>query len=330
MLRMFRNREVQAALGLIVVISAAGTLGAASISSASAGVAAAVSVLLVSVFIVYTAWRYREVDKLSQYLRRVVQGDHTLDIRDNAEGELSILKNEIYKVTVMLSEQASALRREKGNLADALSDISHQLKTPLTSMFVLTDLLCEDLPEERRQEFTDKLRNQLERLQWLVTSLLKLSKLEAGTIEFRRRQVEAGRIVREACEPLMIPMELKGHSLVIHCPECRFSCDPNWTVEALVNIIKNCVEHTPAGGEIKISCQDNPLYLEISVEDSGSGIDKEDLPYIFNRFYKGKNAGDDSVGIGLAMAKGIISAQGGTIDVRSSREGAKFFLRFHK
>lgn len=313
---------------LMLLVGIVGTFVGATMGAA--GIIAVVSAVFVMLFLGFTWWRYRELDRLTQYLTRVVEGDYGLDIRDNAEGELSILKSEIYKVTVMLSEQAAALRREKGNLADALSDISHQLKTPLTSMFVMTDLLCGDLPEPKRVEFTGKLRKQLERIEWLVTSLLKLSRLDAGTVELRKTAVFTKQLVSAACEPLLIMMELRDQKLVLNCSEFDFVCDFNWTVEALVNILKNCVEHTPQGGEIRVSCIDYPLYSEIVIEDTGKGIDKADLPYVFNRFYRGKNAGDDSIGIGLAMAKSIVVAQGGSIDVRSSGSGSKFMLRFFR
>ncbi len=330
MMRILRNREVFVALGIMLLIAAVGVIGGLFVSAVVARIVGAVSLVLILVFLLFAWWRYRELDRLSDYLLRVVEGDYGLDIRDNAEGELSILKSEIYKVTVMLNEQAAALRREKGSLADALSDISHQLKTPLTSMFVMTDLLCGELPEAKRVEFTDRLRSQLERIQWLLTCLLKLSKLDAGAVEFRKDKVAAKEVIAAACEPLLIVMELKGQKLTLDCPGFEFVCDLNWTAEALVNILKNCVEHTPAGGEIRISAVDYPLYTEIIVEDNGGGIDQADLPYIFNRFYRGKNAGEDSIGIGLAMAKGIVAAQGGSIDVRSDSKGSRFMLRFYR
>lgn len=323
---MFRNREVLLMTVIMVLLSAVGIV--AGYSRNAVGIIAVISTVFVLLFLSFTCWRYRELDRLAEYLTQVVEDNYDLDIRNNTEGELSILKSEIYKVTVMLREQAVALQKEKGNLADALSDISHQLKTPLTSMCVMTDLLSGDLPQDKRVEFTDKLRRQLERIQWLVSSLLKLSRLDAGTVEFRKTTVPAGELVSAACEPLLIPMDLKDQRLIVDCPEFEFNCDWNWTVEALVNIVKNCVEHAPAGGEIRIKCLDYPLYTEIAVEDTGKGIDKGDLPYIFNRFYKGKNAGKDSVGIGLAMAKSIVTAQGGSINVRSSSLGSKFILRF--
>ncbi len=330
MMRMLRNREIQITLGIMLLVAFLGVIGGYFISQVAARVVAVVSLVLILVFIFFTSWRYRELDKLSDYLLRVVEGDYGLDIRDNAEGELSILKSEIYKVTVMLNEQATALRSEKGNLADALSDISHQLKTPLTSMFVMTDLLCGELPETKRVEFTDRLRSQLERIQWLLSCLLKLSKLDAGAVEFKKGKVSAQQVIAAAWEPLQIVMELKNQKMMVECTDFDFSCDLHWTVEALVNILKNCVEHTPTGGEIRVSAVDYPMYVEISVEDNGGGIDPADLPYIFKRFYRGKNAGADSIGIGLAMAKGIVVAQGGSVDVRSDSTGSRFMLRFYR
>lgn len=330
MFHLLRNSEVSRMLTVLGVIGLAGLAAAAFISWTAVAVVVSVAVLFLATVLFFAKRHYREVDKLSQYLSQVVKGEYSLDIRDNAEGELSVLKNEIYKVTVMLQEQAAALRQEKVTMANALSDISHQLKTPLTSMFVMTDLLCGDLPEEKRMEFTGKLHAQLERLQWLVSSLLKLSKLDAGTVKFKRERVAASSLLEAACAPLLIPMELKELSLRVDCPDLDLVCDSNWTIEALVNILKNCVEHTPQGGEIRISCTANPLYTEITIQDNGPGIAAADLPYIFQRFYKGRNAEDDSVGIGLAMAKSIITGQEGSIDVRSSAEGSSFLVRFFR
>lgn len=328
-MRMLRNPEVLAILAVIVLLGAAAVAVSFWVSAAAAVIAALVGGYSL-VFLGFTRWRYRELDRLAAYLVRVVEGDYDLDIRDNAEGELSILKSEIYKVTVMLTEQAAALRREKSFLADALSDISHQLKTPLTSMFVMTDLLCGELPEGKRVEFTGRLRSQLERIQWLLSCLLKLSKLDAGAVEFRCDSITPRWLFTAASEPLLIALELKEQRLLTDCSDFEFACDPNWTVEALVNVLKNCVEHTPAGGEIQLRAADNPLYTELTIADNGPGIDPGDLPFIFNRFYRGKNAGEDSIGIGLAMAKSIITAQAGNIEAYSDQMGSRFVLRFHK
>ncbi|PIH03137.1 sensor histidine kinase [Clostridium combesii] len=276
---------------------------------------------------------YEEIEKLSGYLRRISNGEYSLDIRDNAEGELSILKNEIYKVTLMLSKQGELLRKEKVQLAKAISDISHQLKTPLTSMMVMADLLSDDnLNEEKRIEFTKNIEMQLDRMQWLLTSLLKISKIDAGTVNFKKDKVVVSTLIEKAVKPLLIPVEIKKQTLNIKGDSSvNFTGDLNWTIEALINIIKNCIEHTQEGGIISISFDENPLFTEIKIWDNGNGIQKEDLPYIFKRFYKGKNASEESIGIGLAMAKSIIISQNGDINVTSRKnEGTCFNIKFYK
>jgi signal transduction histidine kinase len=291
------------------------------------------SVLLTFISLWMTRRRYSDMKELSGYLRRIYSGDYSLDIRDSVEGELSILKNEIYKVTLILSKQADQLLAEKEQLANAISDISHQLKTPLTSMTVMADVLSsEGLEPDKRKEFTKTLDTQLERMEWLLTSLLKLSKIDAGTINFKKEQVTAAELVDKALKPLLIVMELKDQKLVVEdAGKVTFFGDCNWSVEALINILKNCIEHTPEGGTIMIQTEDNPIYTGIIITDNGRGIAKEDLPYIFKRFYKGKNAGEESVGIGLAMAKSIIEKQNGDITVTSQpSEGSRFVIKFYK
>lgn len=280
-----------------------------------------------------TKWRYSEIERLSHYLRQISSGDLSLDVRDNYEGELSILKSEIYKVTRMLSEQRFELQQDKINLTNAISDISHQLKTPLTSMMVMTDLLSNsDLPEEKRSEFTHHIQKQIERIEWLVSSLLKLSKIDAGTVSFKKDTLLVGKLIEKALAPLLIPMDIKQQSIIIHGDDnVSFVGDLNWTVEALVNILKNCVEHTPESGNISISYAENALFTEIIMTDSGKGIPKEELPYLFHRFYKGKNASEDSIGIGLAMAHRIVTSQNGAIEVSSVvNQGTTFHLKFYK
>jgi signal transduction histidine kinase len=289
--------------------------------------------LLTGITVYFTRRRQRDIAELSDYLRKISGGDYSLDIRDNMEGELSILKNEIYKMTLILSNQADLLKSEKEQLADAISDISHQLKTPLTSMMVMTDLLKQDdLDPARRKEFTKNLEAGLERMQWLLTSLLKLAKIDAGTVPFKKESVLIPELIDQAMKPLLIPMELKEQKLSMKGDHAvTFLGDRNWTAEAVINIIKNCIEHTPKGGEISIQYSENPIYTEIVISDNGIGIEKKDLPYIFKRFYKGKNASEDSVGIGLAMAHSIITSQNGTISVTSRKmQGTSFYIKFYK
>ncbi|BFH68382.1 hypothetical protein J27TS7_54200 [Paenibacillus dendritiformis] len=330
---MLRNREIQILLLTMSFISLAATVAAAWISPVAAALVFAASALLIGSSIAFTRWRYREIEKLSSYLRQISSGNDSLDVRDNQEGELSILKNDIYKVTLMLSEHRSLLQQDKIQLTDAISDISHQLKTPLTSMTVMADLLRDpELPQAKRTEFTRNIRIQLERIDWLVTSLLKLSKIEAKTVSFKKDRVPVNMLVHKALEPVLIPMDIKDISVSVQGEETvAFIGDLQWTAEALINILKNCVEHTEEGGAIAISFSENALFTEIIIEDNGKGIPKEDLPYIFKRFYKGKNASEGSIGIGLSMAHSMITSQNGVIDVASGKDkGTQFRIKFYK
>jgi signal transduction histidine kinase len=269
---------------------------------------------------------------LSAYLRQIDAGDYALDVRDNGEGSFSLLKNDLYKVTVRLREQAELLQKDKTALSNLIADISHQIKTPLTSLGVLVDLLAEDPPEKDRRAFVERLRTQLGRIQWLVGALLKLARLDAGTAAFKSEPVDLRQLIERALEPLQIPLEIKGQHLEVHGEaEASFTGDIHWSAEALTNVVKNCIEHTPEGGKIEILYGANALYTEIIVSDDGEGIASRDVPNIFNRFYRGEKAGENSVGIGLALAKAIFTAQGGDISIRSERgAGTSFTIRvFH-
>jgi signal transduction histidine kinase len=311
----------------------AATVAAAFISPLAALLTFLACGLIIGCSWMYTKWRYREIAKLSKYLRQISGGDYSLDVRDNQEGELSILKNEIYKVTLMLSEQNSLLQQEKLRLTDAIADISHQLRTPLTSMMVMADLLSDaKLPEAKRTEFTHRIRMQLERIEWLLSSLLKLARIDAGTVVFKKDLILVKELIQRAFEPVSIPMDIKEQTVSITGDDgVSFRGDLNWSTEALINILKNCVEHTPEGGVISVSFAENALFTEIIIADNGGGIPKDDIPYIFQRFYKGVNAGEGSIGIGLAMAHSIISAQNGAIEVKSEgNKGTQFKIKFYR
>lgn len=331
---MLRNREIQKmllAMGAISLVAAGIT--AAAIPGSAAALVLLTAVLLIGCSLLFTKWRYQEIARLSGYLRRISSGDYSLDVRDNYEGELSILKNDIYKVTLMLSEHKALLQQDKNRLTDALSDISHQLKTPLTSMMMLADLLTDaKLPDDKRAEFTRSLRIQLERMEWLVSPLLKLSKIDAGTVSFKKEPIVVRNLIDRALEPLFIIIDIKEQMVDINGDDgVTLIGDFNWTAEALINILKNCVEHTPQAGWISLSFSENALFTEITITDSGPGIAKEDIPNIFKRFFKGKNATEGSIGIGLAMAHSIITSQNGDIEVQSEPDkGTRFRIRFYK
>ncbi len=330
---MLRNKELRGILLLGILFILVGTILGALVDYRAAALVLVCTGAVFAVFFTYTLRRYRAIQRLSEYLSSVYMGEHVMDIRDNREGELSILKNDLYKVTLTLSEQSELLKKDKQYLADTLSNISHQLKTPLTSMFVMTDLLHKpDLPQGKKEEFLKNITNQLKRIEWLVSSLLKLSKIDAKTVVFKKEEVPVAQLIQKALEPISIPMELKGLTLTVDCErDIAVVTDMNWTAEALLNVLKNCMEHTPSGGRINITCLSTPLHAELTIEDSGTGIEAEDILYVFDRFYKGKNAGTDSVGIGLAMAKTILTSQNADISVQSEPgKGARFTVKFFK
>ena len=214
---------------------------------------------------------------------------------------------------------------------DAIADISHQLKTPLTSMIVMNDLLKTEEDNEKRIEFLNTQSNQLDRMSWLIQTLLKLSKIDAGTIAMKPEEIKADELIKEVIKPFEIQMDLKNITYSQNDSDMTFKCDKNWTIEALQNIVKNCIEHMDNGGSLVINVSDTNIFRQIEIKDTGCGILDEDLPHIFERFYKGKNAGKDSVGIGLALSKSIITSQHGDIIVESKEgEGTTFFVRFYK
>jgi signal transduction histidine kinase len=285
---------------------------------------------IIGICIFFTMRRYRKISELCLYLQKITRGETALDIRDNTEGELSILKNEIYKVATALTGQAKLLKKDKTELSNALSDISHQLKTPLTSMNIMIDLLAdENLPDEKKNEFLDSIRAGLDRMEWLVLTLLKLARLDAGAVPLKKNDVLLSSLIEKSLVPMLIPMEIKNQSYSVQGEDINIFCDFDWTVEAIGNIIKNAVENTPENGKIEILYGANPIYSYITVHDGGPGISKNDMPHLFKRFYRGYNTGRDSAGIGLAMSLAIMRKQNGDIEAANDNGGV-FTLKFYK
>lgn len=272
------------------------------------------------------------IRNISKYINRLLNKDYSLDIIDNDEGSLSALKNDIYKITVILKEQNEELKEDKMHLANNLADISHQLKTPLTSMLIMSDLLENDtLSKEDQTKFLNVIRSQLKRIEWLVSSLLKMAKLDAKTVEFKKEKIYADDLILKATEPVNILMKEKNQRFILCGDNPILNIDINWTSEALLNIIKNCSEHTQKNGEIKAEIFDSVMYTEIVISDNGEGISSKDLPFIFERFYRASKSNTDSVGIGLAMSYSIITNQNATIHVKSKLDvGTTFSIRFYK
>lgn len=281
-------------------------------------------------FLGYSKIQKKQTMDIAKRIERINLGDYSLQIDENSEDELSLLDNQIYRTTVKFREQAENSRKDKENLQKSLSDISHQLKTPLTSIIVMVENILDDddMPLEIRREFLNDIKHNTNTISFLVQSLLKLSKLDAEAVKFRYEQVEVKSIVDECIKNTAVMAEILGVRLETDCNDIILNCDRKWLCEAITNIIKNCIEHSQ-NGNIKITADQNKLYTKISIKDNGSGITKEDLPHIFERFYKGKNSSDDSVGIGLSLAKTIIEKQGGYISVSSElNKGSEFVIKF--
>jgi signal transduction histidine kinase len=281
-------------------------------------------------FLGYLKIQKKQTMNIAKRIERINLGDYSLQIDRNSEDELSLLDNQIYRTAVKFREQAENSNKDKENLQKSLSDISHQLKTPLTSIIVMVENILDDddMPLEIRREFLNDIKHNTNTISFLVQSLLKLSKLDAEAVKFRYEQVEVKSIVDECIKNTAVMAEILGVRLETECNNIILNCDRKWLCEAVTNIIKNCIEHSQ-NGNIKITADQNKLYTKISIKDNGSGITKEDLPHIFERFYKGKNSSDDSVGIGLSLAKTIIEKQGGYISVSSElNKGSEFVIKF--
>ena len=330
-MKLLKNKEVRSALLWQLSVSVI-ACPLCFLFDLRAGLTAVVlSLLLMLIYCIGTYKRYRRIASLADDINHVLHGDSPIDFDNYSEGELSILHSEIYKMTIRLREQQQKLLSDKNYLADSLADISHQIRTPLTSINLLVERLsASGLTDECRHQLTNELYGLLDRIDWLITTLLKISKLDAGTVQFNKETVSLEMLINKSCAPLLIPIELRGQELII-CAEGNFYGDPAWTSEAVGNIVKNCMEHTPDGGKIEIEAAENALYSEIIIKDNGTGISPEDLPHIFERFYKGKDSDGKSFGIGLALSRMIIAGQKGTVKAENRKNtGAMFTLRFYK
>ena len=330
-MKLLRNPEIKKNLlcfGLFTLFASIG----AFVWNAYFGIyTLAVCFLFVVIYLMIMYHRYKRISRLSESIDKLLHGDQSISFDDYKEGELGILQSELSKMTIRLREQQQHLQDDKIYLSDSIADISHQIRTPLTSINLIVSFLSEpDITVERRLTLTRELFSLLSRIDWLITTLLKISKLDAGTVQFKREDIALETLVQKAASPVLVPIELRGQSFSVNA-EGSFQGDVSWTVEALGNIIKNCMEHTPEGGRIEVVAKDTALYSEIIISDNGSGIDKEDLPHIFERFYKGKDSGDNSFGIGLALARMIVTAQNGTLKAENGvNGGAVFTMRFYK
>ncbi|TCL41554.1 sensor histidine kinase [Harryflintia acetispora] len=329
---MFRGREVRRFAVLFLVITAAAAAAGFAIRPAAGALALALSAALGTAFFAFTKARYRSIARLSEQIDLVLHNAERLYISESDEGELAILQSEITKMTLRIREQNEALKREKGRLAESLADIAHQLRTPLTSANLILSLLKNSPEEKERKALLRETEELFLKMEWLIDSLLKLSRLDAGIVEFQSGRIDVNALMSAALRPFLIPMELHGVQVTTDLPRgMEMMGDGDWLSQAVQNILKNCMEGAGDGGRIKISGADTPLYTEIAIRDSGPGFEKEDLPRLFERFYRGKDSGAAGHGIGLALCKTIITRQGGTITAKNHPQGgAVFTIRFPK
>lgn len=344
---MLRNREIARFSAGVLAISAAAVAAAyCFVGDAAAACVAATVILLTCVFAVFTHARYQELSLLSSKIDAILNGDRNLSFEGMQEGELSILANELDKMVSRLYLTTDQLERESASLAD----ISHQLKTPMTSMSIMCELMktrvreSSNIDEDDARYLLGKLRSvQLlqERVRWLVSVLLKLARIDAGVVKLATQQVDAAVVVKEAAESLAIPFDLANVELVLNLEDgSSYIGDAAWSREAILNVMKNCMEHAGEGGCVEVSVSHDALACRICIQDTGPGISPEDLPHVFERFYRGEDSGEatatdpSGVGIGLSLAQSLVSAQGGAIKASNARDrdgavlGARFDIVF--
>ena len=290
--------------------------------------------IVLFIFIKYNKEKDQKLKEITRYIEEINNRNYKLDIEDNTEDELSILKNEIYKTTVMLKEVAENSVQDKVNLKNSLSDISHQLKTPLTSMSVMIDNILDNpqMDEDIKSEFIKDIRRGIININFLVNTLLKLSKLDANSVHFINKNVYVNEIINESIKNVSVLCDLKNINIVANGgKEIHLCCDIKWQVEAITNILKNCIEHSPENSKIEIEYEENNVYIKIQIRDHGIGINEQDLPHIFERFYKGKNSSNESVGIGLSLTKSIVEKNNGYIEAQSEEGiGTTFEIKYFK
>lgn len=316
-----------------ILMTAAGTAICALFS-----IPCAVTVIITSAaFLIFyemiLSERRNQVMKLCDDIDRILRSDDTISFDEFKEGELSVLSAEIHKMTIRLREQNAALLTEKRFAKEALEDISHQLRTPLTSVMMILGLMNDsELTEQERMEYLRDLYELLARMKWLIETMLSLSRIEADAVRFAKKTVSCRELIAQSVETVSVTAELKGVELrTLIDGEPAFAGDLHYTSEAIVNLLKNAIEHTPQGGSVTVTAKGSNISTEITITDTGKGIPETELPHIFERFYRSSEYTKNGFGIGLAFAKKVISAQNGSLRASNIKpNGAEFNIRFYK
>ena len=274
----------------------------------------------------------KEINEVIKIIEEINNKNYSFKMKDINEEDLSLLKNEIYKTTIMLNEISEISKKDKKELEESLEDISHQLKTPLTSILIMIDTLLddEDMDQNTREDFLRNMKREVMNINFLVKSILKLSRLDTNTVKFISKKESVKEIINEAILNVSLLSDLKNVKIETNLSDSFITCDYKWQIEALTNILKNSIEHSYENNKVLIESSENNAYVKITIKDFGSGIAKEDINHIFERFYKGKDSDYDSIGIGLALSKSIIEKQNGKISVESSDDGTTFIIKYFK
>ena len=288
---------------------------------------------IISAFVIYNINQNKKIKELDKYCKELLKGNYLLDLKEQDESNFSILKNDIYDMTIMLKEKNSILEKNSKDIERLISDISHQLKTPLTALNLINDILYKDLDSKKKEEFLDNAQKELEKINWLVKNILNIAKLDSKTIKLNKKKENAYEILTEIKNNFKPMCEAKNAEIkILSNKKENLVCDKKWTMEAISNIVKNALEHK--GKAIEIKVEENNIYTKLKIKDNGEGISKKDITHIFERFYKSENSSNDSLGIGLAFCKSIIDNQNGEIRVKSCQEkensGTKFEIKLYK
>ena len=274
---------------------------------------------IILIFIIYNIKQNKKIKELDKYCKELLKGNYLLDLKEQDESNFSILKNDIYDMTIMLKEKNSILEKNSKDIERLISDISHQLKTPLTALNLINDILYKDLDSKKKEEFLDNAQKELEKINWLVKNILNIAKLDSKTIKLNKKKENVYEILTEIKNNFKPMCEAKNAEIkILSNKKENLVCDKKWTMEAISNIVKNALEHK--GKAIEIKVEENNIYTKLKIKDNGEGISKKDITHIFERFYKSENSSNDSLGIGLAFCKSIIDNQNGEIRVKSCQE----------
>lgn len=273
---------------------------------------------------------YGDMETISAVMSDMMEKGAEPPTEEYREGTVGILYSNFYKMVYALRDSRNREMEEKIFLRDIISDISHQLKTPLASLNVFMDLLLEDKvgDEEKRRQILREAQNQLNRMEWMVLSMLKLARIEAGAIQFERKEAPLLPLLSEAADAVQYLVKERNQTISMDCPEdSDLICDRDWLIEAIINLLKNASDYSEAGTGIRVEAEQTAVYQRIYVKDEGTGIPEHELPNIFKRFYRvHQEVNPNSVGIGLSLTKSIIEGMGGSIHVKSEEGEYTWFI----